>query len=101
MTAGTITPYRSAQQAGHDGFPQLMRAEWIKFRSVRGWIIGMVVAGLLMLAVGLLGVQANILSFLTAEFSFDYKFISNDLPSVLHDRGTYGLDFGAGVSITF
>jgi ABC-type transport system involved in multi-copper enzyme maturation permease subunit len=60
MSAGTITPYRSAQPAGHDGFPQLMRAEWIKFRSVRGWIIGMVVAGLLMLAVGLLGVQANI-----------------------------------------
>ena len=60
MSAGTITPYRSAQQAGHDGFPQLLRAEWIKFRSVRGWIIGMVVAGLLMLAVGLLGVQASI-----------------------------------------
>jgi ABC-type transport system involved in multi-copper enzyme maturation permease subunit len=60
VSAGTITPYRSAQSAGHDGFPQLMRAEWIKFRSVRGWIIGMVVAGLLMLAVGLLGVQANI-----------------------------------------
>jgi ABC-type transport system involved in multi-copper enzyme maturation permease subunit len=60
MTAGTITPYRSAQQAGHDGFPQLLRAEWIKFRSVRGWIVGMVVAGLLMLAVGLLGVQTNI-----------------------------------------
>jgi ABC-type transport system involved in multi-copper enzyme maturation permease subunit len=60
MSAGTITPYRSAQPAGHDGFPQLMRAEWIKFRSVRGWIIGMVVAVLLMLAVGLLGVQADI-----------------------------------------
>jgi ABC-type transport system involved in multi-copper enzyme maturation permease subunit len=60
MTAGTIAPYRSAQPAGHDGFAQLMRAEWIKFRSVRGWIVGMVVAALLMLAVGLLGVQASI-----------------------------------------
>jgi ABC-type transport system involved in multi-copper enzyme maturation permease subunit len=60
VSAGTITAYRSAQQAGNDGFPQLLRAEWIKFRSVRGWIIGMVVAGLLMLAVGLLGVQANL-----------------------------------------
>jgi ABC-type transport system involved in multi-copper enzyme maturation permease subunit len=60
MSAGTITPYRSAQPAGQDGFPQLIRAEWIKFRSVRGWIIGMVIAALLMLAVGLLGVQANI-----------------------------------------
>jgi ABC-type transport system involved in multi-copper enzyme maturation permease subunit len=60
VSAGIITPYRSAQPAGPDGFTQLMRAEWIKFRSVRGWIIGMVVALLLMLAVGLLGVQANI-----------------------------------------
>jgi ABC-type transport system involved in multi-copper enzyme maturation permease subunit len=59
MTTGTITPYRSAQPAGHDGFAQLMRAEWDKFRSVRGWVIGMVVAGLLMLAVGLLGVQSS------------------------------------------
>jgi ABC-type transport system involved in multi-copper enzyme maturation permease subunit len=60
MTAGTVTPYRSAEPAGRDGFAQLLRAEWIKFRSVRGWIIGMVIAALLMLAVGLLGVQANI-----------------------------------------
>jgi ABC-type transport system involved in multi-copper enzyme maturation permease subunit len=60
MSAGTIAAYRSAQPAGQDGFAQLMRAEWIKFRSVRGWIIGMVVAALLMLAVGLLGVQADI-----------------------------------------
>jgi ABC-type transport system involved in multi-copper enzyme maturation permease subunit len=60
MSAGTITPYRSAQPAGRDGFAQLMSAEWIKFRSVRGWIIGMVVAVLLMLAVGLLGVQSSI-----------------------------------------
>jgi len=60
MTAGTVTPYRSAESAGRDGFAQLLRAEWIKFRSVRGWVIGMVVAALLMLAVGLLGVQVNV-----------------------------------------
>jgi len=59
MTAGTVTPYRSAEPSGHDGFAQLLRAEWIKFRSVRGWVIGMVIAALLMLAVGLLGVQVN------------------------------------------
>jgi ABC-type transport system involved in multi-copper enzyme maturation permease subunit len=57
MTAGTITPYRSAQAAGRDGLAQQVRAEWIKFRSVRGWIIGMAVAALLMLAVGLLLVR--------------------------------------------
>jgi ABC-type transport system involved in multi-copper enzyme maturation permease subunit len=59
MTVGTVTPYRSAEPAGHDGFAQLLRAEWIKFRSVRGWVVGMVIAALLMLAVGLLGVQVN------------------------------------------
>jgi hypothetical protein len=30
-------------------------AEWTKFRTVRGWVIGMLVAGLLVVAVGLLG----------------------------------------------
>ncbi len=57
MTTATVAPYRSAQPAGRDGFAQLLRAEWDKFRSVRGWPIGMVVAALLMLALGLLGVQ--------------------------------------------
>jgi ABC-type transport system involved in multi-copper enzyme maturation permease subunit len=59
MTTATVTPYRSTQSDGHDGFPQLLRAEWDKFRSVRGWVIGMVLAALLMLALGLLGVQNN------------------------------------------
>jgi ABC-type transport system involved in multi-copper enzyme maturation permease subunit len=59
MTAGTVTPYHSARPAGRDGFAQLVRAEWDKFRSVRGWVIGMVVALLLMPAVGLLGVQGS------------------------------------------
>jgi hypothetical protein len=53
----TVTTYRSPRPAGSDGFAQLVRAEWTKFRSVRGWVIGMVAAVLLMLAVGLLGVQ--------------------------------------------
>jgi ABC-type transport system involved in multi-copper enzyme maturation permease subunit len=30
-------------------------AEWTKFRTVRGWVIGMLVAGLLVVGVGLLG----------------------------------------------
>jgi ABC-type transport system involved in multi-copper enzyme maturation permease subunit len=57
MSTATVTPYRSAQPAGHDSFAQLLRAEWTKFRSVRGWVTGMVVAALLMLALGLLAVQ--------------------------------------------
>jgi len=60
MMAGTATPYHSARPAGQDGFAQLLRAEWTKFRSVRGWVIGMIAAALLMLAVGLLGVQASV-----------------------------------------
>ena len=55
MTAGTVTPYRPGQQAGRDGFAQLLRAEWTKFRTVRGWVIGLVVAVLVMLGLGLFG----------------------------------------------
>ena len=54
MTAPTITPYRPGQQAGRDGFAQLLRAEWTKFRTVRGWVIGMVVAALVTVVAGLL-----------------------------------------------
>jgi len=39
--AATITPYRSGQQAGHDGFAQVLRAEWTKFRTMRGWVVTM------------------------------------------------------------
>ena len=42
--AATITPYRSGQQAGHDGFAQLLRAEWTKFRTMRGWVIVLLAA---------------------------------------------------------
>jgi ABC-type transport system involved in multi-copper enzyme maturation permease subunit len=39
---------------GSDEFPSLLRAEWIKFRSVRGWVIAMIFAALaiIVLAVG-------------------------------------------------
>ena len=32
---------------GGGGFGALLRAEWTKFRSVRGWVIGMILAALL------------------------------------------------------
>ena len=50
----TITPYRSDLRPGRDGFAQLLRAEWTKFRTVRGWIIGMIVAILVTVGIGLL-----------------------------------------------
>ena len=34
MAAPTIAPYRSAAPTGNDGFGQLLRAEWTKFRTV-------------------------------------------------------------------
>ena len=49
----TITPYRRAEQAGKDGFGQLLRAEWTKFRTVRGWLIGMGVAAVVTVLLGL------------------------------------------------
>ena len=55
MTAGLVTPYRPDQQPGRDGFAQLLHAEWTKFRTVRGWAIGLVVALLVMLGLGLFG----------------------------------------------
>jgi hypothetical protein len=47
MSTPTITPYRSAQQPGRDDFAHLLRAEWTKFRSVRGWLIALIAAAVL------------------------------------------------------
>jgi len=52
MTAPTITPFRSDMPAGRDGFAQLVRAEWTKLRTVRGWIIGAVIAALVTMGLG-------------------------------------------------
>jgi ABC-2 family transporter protein len=49
-----IAPYRSPAAPGRDGFAQALRAEWTKFRTVRGWVIGALVAALAMAGVGLL-----------------------------------------------
>ena len=60
MSTPTITPYRSAQRPGRDDFPHLLRAEWTKFRSVRGWWIAMIAAALLTaLAVAAIASAAN------------------------------------------
>ena len=41
------TPYQSKQPAGNDGFPQLLRSEWTKFHTMRGWVIAMIAAAVL------------------------------------------------------
>jgi ABC-type transport system involved in multi-copper enzyme maturation permease subunit len=50
----TLAPYRSELRTGRDGFAQLLRAEWTKFRTVRGWVIGMIVALLVIVGIGAL-----------------------------------------------
>jgi hypothetical protein len=50
----TITPYRPGERVGRDGFLQLLRAEWTKFRTVRGWVAGMMAAALMMMLFALL-----------------------------------------------
>jgi ABC-type transport system involved in multi-copper enzyme maturation permease subunit len=52
MTA--IAPYRSERATGRDGFAQLLRAEWTKFRTVRGWVIGTLVGALLIVGLAAL-----------------------------------------------
>jgi ABC-type transport system involved in multi-copper enzyme maturation permease subunit len=47
-------PYRSGLSTGRDGFRQLVHAEWTKFRTVRGWIIGLIIGVLAMAGLGLL-----------------------------------------------
>lgn len=41
------------------GFAQLLRAEWTKFRTVRGWVIGMGAAALAIVLVGLLAASGT------------------------------------------
>jgi ABC-type transport system involved in multi-copper enzyme maturation permease subunit len=53
MTAPTITPSRPAARPGRSGFAHLLRAEWTKFRTVRGWVIAVLVAVLLSLLLAL------------------------------------------------
>ena len=53
MTTAT-TPYRSELGTGRDGFTQLLWAEWTKFRSVRGWVIGTLVGALLIVGLAAL-----------------------------------------------
>jgi ABC-type transport system involved in multi-copper enzyme maturation permease subunit/regulation of enolase protein 1 (concanavalin A-like superfamily) len=54
MTTPTITPYQPGTQVGRDRFAQVLRSEWTKFRTVRGWVIGMVVSALVTVVLGLL-----------------------------------------------
>ncbi len=49
----TAMMYRPGVKAGPDGFAQLLRAEWVKFRTVRGWVVAMIAGALAIVALGL------------------------------------------------
>jgi ABC-type transport system involved in multi-copper enzyme maturation permease subunit len=55
----TVTPYRSTAPDARDGFGPLLHAEWTKFRTVPGWVIGMMVAVLVTAGLGVLVAEAS------------------------------------------
>jgi ABC-type transport system involved in multi-copper enzyme maturation permease subunit len=55
----TIMPYRSTARDAHDGFGQILHAEWTKFRTVRGWVIGMILAVLVTAGLGVFLAKAT------------------------------------------
>jgi len=61
MTA-TQAPPAAVDLAEHGGFAETLRAEWTKFRTVRGWVIGMTVATLVTVLIGLLSASGSMSS---------------------------------------
>ena len=61
MTTG-ITAHRP-DAVGHDGFTQLLRAEWTKFRTVRGWVIALGAAALVIVLMSFVSASGNRFSF--------------------------------------
>jgi ABC-type transport system involved in multi-copper enzyme maturation permease subunit len=59
MITSSITPYRSDMRAGRDGFAQLLRAEWTKFTTVSGWVIGVLAAALVTVLLGLFAAASS------------------------------------------
>jgi ABC-type transport system involved in multi-copper enzyme maturation permease subunit len=59
----TVRAYRSSAPARRGDFADLLHAEWTKFRTVRGWVTGMIVAVLVIVGFGLFtsggGVKAS------------------------------------------
>jgi ABC-type transport system involved in multi-copper enzyme maturation permease subunit len=55
----TVTPYQSSVPAARDNFAQLAFAEFTKLRTVRGWVVGLVVGALLIVGVGFLSAAGS------------------------------------------
>ena len=61
MTTGIIA-HRS-EAVGNDGFAQLLRAEWTKFRTVRGWLIALGGAALVVVLISFVSASGSRFSF--------------------------------------
>jgi hypothetical protein len=57
MTA--VSPYRSQLPVGRDGFAQLLRAEFTKFRTVRAWMIALFAAAVVFVVVSFLSASES------------------------------------------
>ncbi len=53
MNSSVMAPRRPDLRPGRVSFAWSLRAEWVKFRTVRGWVIAMMVASLLTVLVGI------------------------------------------------
>ena len=59
MTIGTAKRQRASERAGRTGFARVLHAEWTKLRTVRGWMISVLVAALVTVLLGLLASLAT------------------------------------------
>lgn len=62
-----VTTYRPQVEAGHDGFAQLLRSEWTKFRSVRAWVIGLAASALVIVGLAFLSSSGSHSGFCTGS----------------------------------
>lgn len=54
MSTNADPTYRTQAPTGRGGFTRLLRAEWTKFRTVRGWMLGMATAAATTVLIGFL-----------------------------------------------
>jgi ABC-type transport system involved in multi-copper enzyme maturation permease subunit len=54
VTGGVISAYQSKTGEGPDRFGRLLRAEWTKFRTIRGWVAGMIIAAVVTVGIAAL-----------------------------------------------
>ena len=57
--SATVTPYQSALPVTPDRFAHLVRAEFTKLRTVRGWIAGLLLGALLIFGIGFLSTSGS------------------------------------------